>query len=133
MGVVMGETSADTAESENLSMRQHSNRENREVPSVSESLDSERSANVSDGTANMYAGGKSDGSVVLTTTANNGVADAPAESDEGRDPAERNVVQDASHRTLCRTTRALRTARRALSCPQGQPISRLTQGRSRMR
>jgi hypothetical protein len=33
-GVVMGETLADTAESENLSMRRHSNRENRETQAI---------------------------------------------------------------------------------------------------
>ncbi len=33
-----GEAAADTAESENLCMRRHSNRENREIPSVSTSL-----------------------------------------------------------------------------------------------
>ena len=99
----MGETPADTAESENLSMRQNSNRENREIPSVSDSSESERSANVSDGKADMHVGGKSHGSVVPATTANNGAAEAPAEPDEGRDSAQRNVEQDASHRTPSRT------------------------------
>ena len=100
-------------------MPQHSNRENREIPWVSQlTFDWERSANVSDGKADMHAHGKSHGSIVLTTTANNGAAEAPAESDEGRDPAERNVVPDASHRTPCRNTRVMRTAQRALSCPK---------------
>lgn len=58
----MGETPPDTAESENLSMRPYSNRENREIPLVSDSLESERSANVSGGKADMHAGGKSHGS-----------------------------------------------------------------------
>ena len=95
----MGETLTDTAESENLSMRQNSNRENREIPLVSDSAESERFANVSDGKANMYADGKSDGSVVPATTTNNGATEAPAESDEGRDPAKRNAEQDTLHRT----------------------------------
>jgi hypothetical protein len=95
----MGETLADTAESENLSMRQDSDRENREIPLVSDSAESERFANVSDGTANMYADGKSHGSVVPATTTNNGGTKAPAESDEGRDPAKRNAEQDTLHRT----------------------------------
>ena len=97
--VVMGETLADTAESENLSMRQDSNRENREIPLVSDSAESERFANVSDGTANMHADGKSHGSIVPATTTNNGGHEAPAESDEGRDPAKRNAEQDNLHRT----------------------------------
>ncbi|HEX7446283.1 MAG TPA: group II intron reverse transcriptase/maturase, partial [Pirellulales bacterium] len=98
-GVVMGETPPDTAESENLSMRPYSNRENREIPLVSDSLESERSANVSDGKADMHVGGKSHGSVVPATTTNNGAAETPAESDEGRDPAKRNAKQDTLHRT----------------------------------
>jgi len=104
----MSETFADTAESENLSMRQHSNRENRELPTVSDPAGSERSTNVSDGKVDMYAGGKSDGSVVPATPTNNGATEAPAESDERRDSAKRNVEQDASHRTPSRTKRESR-------------------------
>ena len=84
MGVAIGKTLADAAESQNLSMPQHSGRENREIPSASQStFDWERSANVSDGKADMHADGKSRESVVLTKTANNGAAEASAESDEG--------------------------------------------------
>lgn len=78
MGVAIGETPADAAESENLSMQRNSNRENREVPSVFESSDSERSVNATGGKADMHADGKSDESVVPTTPANNGAAEAPA-------------------------------------------------------
>ena len=82
-GVATGKTPADAAESGNLSMPQNSNRENREIPSVSQStFDWERSANAPGGNADMHADGKSHESVVLTTTANNGAAEAPAESDE---------------------------------------------------
>jgi hypothetical protein len=111
VGVAMGETPADAAESENLSMPQHSNRENREIPSVSQlTFDWERSANVSDGKADMHAGGKSHESVVLTTTANNSAAEALAESDEGRDSAKRNVEQTA----LCRTPGRIKRRSRGL-------------------
>jgi group II intron reverse transcriptase/maturase len=89
-------------------MRQHSNRENREIPSASEPAGSERFANVSDGKANMHAEGKSHGSVVPTTTANNGAAEAPAESHEGRDPAKRSALQAALPRTQSRTQRKSR-------------------------
>lgn len=89
-------------------MQRHSNRENREILSVSESSDSERSANVSDGKADMHAGGKSHESIVPATTANNGAAEAPAESDEERDSAKRNVEQAALHRTPGRTKRKSR-------------------------
>jgi len=63
------------------------------------SNESERFANVSDGTANMHADGTSHGSVVPATTTNNSGTIAPAESNEGRDPAERNAEQDTLHRT----------------------------------
>ena len=87
-------------------MRQDSNRENREIPSVSPwAAQWERLANVPDGKANMHAGGKSDESVVPTTTTNKGAAEAPAESDEGRDSAKRNVEQTALHRTQGRIER----------------------------
>ncbi len=45
-------------------MRGHSKRENREIPSVSESIESERSENVTDGNADVYTDGKSDDSIV---------------------------------------------------------------------
>jgi hypothetical protein len=90
-------------------MRQHSNRENREIPSASQlSFNWERSANVSDGKADMNAEGKTDESVVLTTTANNDATEASAESDEGRDSAKRNAEQAALHRTPGRIKRESR-------------------------
>jgi RNA-directed DNA polymerase len=90
-------------------MSGNSKRENREIPSVSQlSFDWERSANVSDCKADMHADGKSHGSVVLTTTANNDAAEASAESDEGRDSAKRNDEQAALHRTPGRNKRESR-------------------------
>ncbi len=59
-----GEAPTDAAESETLCMRRHPKRENREIPSVPELIDSERSENVSDGNADVYADGKSDDSIV---------------------------------------------------------------------
>ncbi len=59
--------------------------------------------NVSDGKTDMHADGKSHESVVLPTTANNGAAEAPAESDEGRDSAKRNAEEAALLRTPGRT------------------------------
>ncbi len=68
----------------------------------------ERSENVSDGNAEMNAKRKSDESVVLATPANNGAAEAPAESAEERDSAERNAEQAALHRTPSRVKRKSR-------------------------
>ncbi len=53
----------------------------------------------------MNANRKSDESVVPATPANNGAADAPAESAEERDSAERNADQDALRRTPSREKR----------------------------
>ncbi len=52
------------------SMSGNSKRENREIPTASDGMPSERSANVQDGTADMDAAGKSDELVVPTTQAN---------------------------------------------------------------
>ncbi len=105
-GVAPGKTSAGAAESETLSMQQHSNRENRETPSVSQlHFDWERSANVPDGNADAHADGAAYESVVPTSTANKGAAEAPAESDEGRDSAKRNAGKSTLPRTQSRTRR----------------------------
>ena len=45
-------------------MSENFKRENREIPTVSDSVESERSANAPGGTAGVHAVGKSDGSVV---------------------------------------------------------------------
>jgi group II intron reverse transcriptase/maturase len=84
-------------------------RENREIPSASQlAFDWERSANVSDGKADVHAAGKSDGSVVPANSANNDAAEASAESREGRDPAERNAGQPDCRRTPSRIKRESR-------------------------
>jgi len=75
---------------------------------VSNSKDEERSVNVSDGTADVHAMGKSDGSIVPANPTNNDGAGPLAESDEERGPAKRNVDQSALHRTPSRTKRRSR-------------------------
>ena len=90
-------------------MSGNSKRENRESPSASQlTFNWERPANVADGNTGMHAEGKSDESIVPTTTANKGAADAPAEPDEGRDSAERNANQAALRRTPGRDKRESR-------------------------
>ena len=56
----------------------------------------------------MNANRKSDESVVPATPANNGAAEAPAESAEGRGSAKRNAEQDALHWTQGRSKRKSR-------------------------
>ena len=90
----MGETLAGTAESENLSMRQHSNRENREIPDVPMPNGGVgRLGKVHDHTLNMHASGKSDGLVVPTKQANKAGPTAAAEPVEGRRPTKGNARQ----------------------------------------
>ncbi len=75
---------------------------------VSNSKDEERSVNVSDGTADVYAMGKSDGSIVPANPTNNDGTEPSAESAEERGPAKRNADQTALHRTPSRTKRRSR-------------------------
>ncbi len=89
-------------------MSENFKRENREIPTVSNSPELERSANASGGTAGVNAVGKSDGSVVPANPANKGGAEPPAESAEERDPAKRNAEPDALHRTPSRVKRRSR-------------------------
>jgi hypothetical protein len=90
-------------------MSENFKRENREIPSVSQlTFDWERSANVSDGTADMYADGKSDEPVLPATSTNNDGSEPLAESSEERGSAERNVEQAALHRTPSRIKRKSR-------------------------
>jgi len=67
-----------------------------------------RSENVTDGTAEINADRKSDGSIEPAKPANKGGADPPAELVEGRGPAKKNAEQDALHRTPGRTKRKSR-------------------------
>ena len=90
-------------------MRGYSKRENREIPSVPctapEGNLRGRSANLSEGKADMNADGKSDESVVPTTQANNAGTEPVTESVEERDSAERNVDQTDLHRAPKRNKR----------------------------
>ena len=88
-------------------MSGNSKRENREIPMASKSQDRERPENASGGTAGMHVMGKSDGSVVPAKPANKGVAEAPAESVEERDPVKRNADQNNPRRTPGRNERRL--------------------------
>jgi group II intron reverse transcriptase/maturase len=90
----MSEIPSDTAESQNLSMRGNSRRENIEIPAASQMTFYdiwERSENASGGNADVYAAGKSHNSIVPTTTSNNDGTEPSAETDEGRELAERNI------------------------------------------
>jgi group II intron reverse transcriptase/maturase len=73
-------------------MRGNLKRENREIPSVAETVSvAGRFENLSEGKSNVNADGKSDRSVVPSTRANNDAAEASAESAEERDRAKRNA------------------------------------------
>jgi hypothetical protein len=92
-------------------MPENSKRENRETPVTSQGsfFDLwERSENASGGNTDMHVIGESDESVLPSTSANKDAAEAPAESIEGRDSANRNAVQTASPRTPSRAKRESR-------------------------
>jgi group II intron reverse transcriptase/maturase len=67
--------------------------------------DVERSENVTDGTPDMNANGKSDESIVPAKRANKDATEASAESVEESDSTKRNANQTALPRTLGRTNR----------------------------
>ena len=84
----------DTAESENLSMRHYSNRENREIPEVPmPNAGAGRLGKVNDRTPNMHASGKSDGLVVPKKQANKIGPTATMEPVEGRRLTKGNARQ----------------------------------------
>ena len=97
---LFGEMRADAAESETLCMCGNSSRENREIPSVSQSIDWERSANVPDGNADASADGKSDDSIVPAKRANK-ARTLVAEPAEERGSPKGNTYQQAWPRTQC--------------------------------
>lgn len=95
-------------------MRGNSRRENREILPVSAShrgrvhRAAERSANITDGKADMNADRKSDESVVPAKPANKGAAETSAEPVEERDSAKGNAEQTAPRRTPSRVKRRSR-------------------------
>ncbi len=102
-----GKRETSTAESKTWCMCGNSKRENREIPSAPRRRRRGRSANLTEGTANMYADGKSDGSIVPSTRANK-TATAVAESVEERESPKGTVVHPPwTSRTQCRARRHL--------------------------
>ena len=75
-------------------------RENREIPSVSESIGSGRSENVTDGNADAYTDGKSDDSIVPAKRANK-TRTLAAELVEERESPKGNTNPKALPRTQC--------------------------------
>ena len=102
-----GKPETDTAESKTWCMCGNSKRENREIPSAPWRRRQGRPANLTEGTAGMYADGKSDDFVVLSTRANKAAA-AVAESVEERESPKGSIVDlPWTFRTQCRTSRHL--------------------------
>ncbi len=86
-----GKYEASTAESKTWCMYGNSKRENREIPSAPWRQRRGRSANLTEGTADMHAGGKSDDFLVPSTRTNK-AATAAAESVEARESPKRSHV-----------------------------------------
>ena len=129
-----GKSTQDATESENLSMCENFKRENREIPSISDSTDgeSERSAKATGHHADMHVDGKSDGPIVPTKRANKTGTPA-AESVEERGSPEGNVNSSYSRRTQCRITRDIDGHHVRQVWSVCTLLSAMTQGRSRMR
>jgi len=102
---LLGKIGTTTAKSLNLCVRGNPKRENREILTVPRrGLDRVhgRSANYSDGTAEMNIDGKSDDFIALATRANK-TATAAAESAEGSEPPKRSISElSPMFRTLSR-------------------------------
>ena len=102
-----GKHDSSTAESKTWCMYGNSKRENREIPSAPRLRSRGRLVNLTEGTANMHAAGKSDDFVVPSTRANK-AATAVAESVEEREsPKGSIVVLPWTFRTPSRTSRHL--------------------------
>ena len=80
----------------------NSKRENREIPSVPRLRSRGRLANLTEGTANMYAGGKSDDFVVPSTRGNKAAAAVAESVEERRSPKGSVVALPPMFRTLRR-------------------------------
>jgi len=86
-----GKHDTSTAESKTCCMYGNSKRENREIPSAPWRSRRGRSVNLSEGTADMHADGKSDDFVVPSTRANK-AATAAAETVEERESPKGTIV-----------------------------------------
>jgi len=97
-----GKHSSSTAESKTWCMYGNSKRENREIPSVPRLRSRGRLANLTEGTANMYADGKSDDFIVPSTRANKTAAAVAESVEERRSPKGSVVELPPMFRTLSR-------------------------------
>ncbi len=102
-----GKHDSSTAESKTWRMYGNFKRENREIPLAPWRRRRGRLVNLTEGTANMYADGKSDDSIVPSTRANK-AATAVAESVEERESPKGTVVHPPwTSQTQCRARRHL--------------------------
>jgi len=98
---VTGEPLSDPAQSETLHTRGNSSHGNREVPTPPEG-NTGRPEQATSRTSGTHGVGKSEAGVVPRNPSNNGGLVPPAETGEGRPPAEGNTSSDAASRTQSR-------------------------------
>jgi RNA-directed DNA polymerase len=98
---VTGEPLSDPAQSETLHTRGNSSHGNREVPTPPEG-NTGRPEKATSRTSGRHGVGKSEGGVVPKSPSNKGGLVPPAETGEGRSPAEGNTSSDAASRTQSR-------------------------------
>ncbi len=107
VSIVNGKNEANAAESKTWCMCGNSNRENREIPSAPWRRRQGRPANLTEGTAGMYADGKSDDFVVLSTRANKAAAAVAESVEERRSPKGSVAELPPMFRTLNRVAHHL--------------------------
>jgi RNA-directed DNA polymerase len=99
---VIGEPSADPAQSKTLHTRGNSSHGNREIPASPAHGMAGRREKATSRTSRTHGAGKSEGSIVPENPSNNGGPAPPAETGEGRLPAKGNTARDAASRTQSR-------------------------------
>ena len=137
-GSVQRELLFDAAESQTLSMRGNSMRENRETPATPSADGGEgRSEKANCRTSDAHVAGESDGLIVPTKRANKAAIQltlwdrSAAESVEGSRPTKGNADQTTASRTQSRTdaSSGLEGIRRAAKRHKGSWISAVPYGR----
>ncbi|WP_390621231.1 group II intron reverse transcriptase/maturase [Urbifossiella limnaea] len=101
-GDVTGEPLSDPAQSETLYTRGNSSHGNREIPAPPASGIAGRPEKATSRTSGAHGVGKSEGGVVPKNSSNKGGLVPPAETGEGRPPAEGNTTSETASRTQSR-------------------------------
>jgi len=128
---VKGESQADPAQSETLSMGGNSSHGNREIPSIPADGAAGRPAQVQNRTAGMHVEGKSEDCIVPKKSSNNDTRSA--ETREGRRSAKGKTLEPAASWTQCQSDVSSGLQRVPGMRIPVRAFKRSTQRKSRMR